>query len=480
MRHLYRTMRRLCQLFLLTALAHSETPPKPAPPPTPREIAWRILSGVHLAVGKSRAYVQPYLLLHLAENTAEFNHKLALEEFRDSFTDARIIEPTYRAPLQSQIVQSVAAIDTQLAIDLVRTIRPNPAQAFARNLWDHSVETINSQLMAHGKGDEAIELIKLVSIPGIYPNYAASTLMNTLAAADDRRVGIFGYAATCYRQVPFPGFTTMLQDHWQSMPRTLIVMAASAVADDGSHATTAELRQVLPILREVDPPRAERLLSDHPEIQEPPKPKPSKPNRQEQNDERQAALVDMLAAKNPARALSLIGSIHDADLSKQLILQIASSILRNGGNPDDASLALNALLKLPAKAQRDLAPQLAELAAYAGKSALAEQFVDASFDVAAKLLQEDFDAKSDCGVNPAPRDWWPSTAAYRAAIHSAATVYHTSAERYLTRIQADSDLYLLMSVEFARALLGGSSTVTPRLSCDEAVAFAAEDEKTSE
>lgn len=83
---------------------------KPVPPPTPREVAWRILSGVHLSVGKAQAYVQPYVMLHLAENTIQFNPKLALIEFRDAFSDARIMEITYRTPLQAQIVNSLAPV----------------------------------------------------------------------------------------------------------------------------------------------------------------------------------------------------------------------------------------------------------------------------------------------------------------------------------------------------------------------------------
>ena len=470
-------MRRVLLALAFGLLLLGDSPTTNAPP-TPREVAWRIISGVHLAVGKAQASVQPYLLLHLAENTVEFNKKLALTEFRDAFTDARIMEVTYRAALQSQIVAALAPIDIPTAIDLIRTVRPNPAQRLARDSWDHSVEIINFQLMAHSKADEAVELIKLVSTPGIFPNHAASTLMSTLPGADDRRLGIFGYAATCYRQVPFPGFTTMIQDHWKAMPPTLVVMAANAVASDGSHATTAELKQILPILRGVDPPRAERLLSEHPEIDDAPasKQKSKKQASQEQNDQRQIDYVTQLAMKNPTRALSASEMIRDPDTREQVILQIASATLQNGGNPDIANQAMDLLLKLPAKAQRDLAPQLAELAGYAGKTDLAGQFTDTAFEIADKLRQEDTDSQSDCGVNPAPQDWWPSTAAYRAAIHAAVTAFHTGAERYLTRLQQNSDLYLLMSVEFARALVGGSTTVTSKLSCTEAVAFVKEAE----
>jgi len=473
-------MRRVClvSMFLsilpLVADSRPNAPPK-TPPPTPREIAWRVLSGVHLAAGKAQAAVQPYLMLHLAENTVEFNRKMALTEFRDSFTDARIMETTYRAPLQAQIVSSVAPIDIPTAVDLVRTVRPNPAQRFARDNWDRSVQAINSQLMAHYRPDEAVELIKLVSTPGVFPNQAASNLIGTLPPADDRRLGVFGYAATCYRQFPFPGFTTLVNDYWQVMPRTLVVMAANAVADDGSHATKTELTQILPILREVDPPRAERLLSEHPEIEDPNKQKPHKKTYQEQDDERQLRSIAAQELTNPMRALQSARYIHDADAREQIILQIATDVLQNGGNPDVASLALQMLLQLPAKSQRDLAAQLAELAAYSGKSDQAERFVNAAFDLAGKLQEVDMDAKSDCGVNPAPRDWWPSTAAYRAAMHAAVAVFHESGDRYLPRFQPDADLYLLLSVEFARALLGGSTTSTPVLNCTDAVAIAQED-----
>ena len=450
----------------------ADAPAKPKPPPTPREVAWRILSGVHLAVGKAQAAVQPYLLLHLAENTVEFNRKLAISEFHDAFTDARIMEVIYRAPLQAQIVTSLATIDTPTSIELVRAIRPNPAQRLARDSWDHAVEIINSQLLAHNRGDEALELIKLVSTPGIFPNKAASTLMTVLPVMDDRRLGLFGYAASCYRQVSFPGFTSLVQDHWQTVPRTVVVVAADAVADDGSHASVAELKQILPILRDVDPPRAERLLNEHPEIQDPPaQPKTRKQTQQEKSDQQTLDSVSRLALKNPKYALQMADSIHDPDVREQQILLIATQVLNNGGNTDIASLALDLLMKLPAKSQRGLAAELAELAAYAGKSDLAERFVDASFDVADRLLEADLDDKSDCGMNPAPKDWWPSTAAYRAAMHAAVSVFHLGGERYLARLQANSDLYLLMSVEFARAVIGGGTTVTPKLSCTDAVAF---------
>ena len=218
-------------------------------------------------------------------------------------------------------------------------------------------------------------------------------------------------------------------------------MAANAVADDGSHATKTELTQILPILREVDPPRAERLLSEHPEIEDPNKQKPHKKTYQEQDDERQLRSIAAQELTNPMRALQSARYIHDADAREQIILQIATDVLQNGGNPDVASLALQMLLQLPAKSQRDLAAQLAELAAYSGKSDQAERFVNAAFDLAGKLQEVDMDAKSNCGVNPAPRDWWPSTAAYRAAMHAAVAVFHDSGDRYLPRFQADADLF---------------------------------------
>ena len=416
-------------------------------------------------------------MLHLAENTVQFDRKLALVEFRDAFTDARIMEVTYRAPLQSQIVVSVAPIDIPTATDLVRVVRPNPAQRLARDSWDHAVDMIDSQLLVHNRGDEAVELIKLVSTPGIFPNLSASNILKGLPVLDDRRLGLFGYAASCYRQVSFPGFTDLVKEHWQSMPRALVVLAANAVADDSSHASTAELKQILPILRDVDPPRAERLLSDHPEIQDPPAPKKArKPSSQEQNDQRQLDSISRTAVKYPLRALSMVESVRDPDTREQITLQIAEQALQSGGDPDVASKALDVLMKLPPTAQRDLAAQLAELAAYSGRAEVAAHFVDAAFEVAAKLLEADNDAKSDCGINPAPKDWWPSTAAYREAIHASVSLFHTGAERFLSPLQHDSDLYLLMSVEFARALLGGGPTATPKLTCADAVAFVQEAE----
>jgi len=470
-----------CICFLLSALplfADGLPTAQPKPPvaaqPTPREVAWRVLSGVHLAVGKAQAAVQPYVMLHLAENTVEFNRKLALIEFRDAFADTRILETTYRVPLQAQIVSAAAPIDIPTAIELVRTMRPEPNQRRARESWDHSVLAIDAQLLGSNRANEAIDLIKLVSLPGVFPNDAASNIITTLSPKDDRRLSVFGYAATCYRQFPFPGFTTLLVDHWQEMPLNLVVLAADAVADDGSHASHAELRQVLPILRAVDAPRAARLLNERPEIEEPEKePRPIS-THVDPDDDRQMQRASKLAQEYPMRALDEVASIRDPELREQWILQIARQAFQSGGDANVASRALYMLQQLPAESQGELSGKLGELAAYAGQYQLAEQWVDTSFEVAARVLEADLNTKSDCGANPAPRDWWPSTAAYRSAIHGSVALFHTGAERFLTRMQHDPDLYLLMSVEFARALLGSGTTAAPQITCRAAVALAKE------
>ena len=466
-------MRRYLPLLAFTlsvagaSRADSPTKPAPKPPPTPKEIAWRVLSSVHVAIGKAQPAVQPYLLLHLAESTVPFNRALALTEFRDSFADARIMGADYRVPLQAQISAAVAPIDVPTAMDLVRTVRPNPKQRFARDTWDHSVEAIDVQILGRNRADDAVELIKLVSTPGIFPNQAASSMMRSLPAADDRRLGIFGYAATCYRQIPFPGFSALVQDHWRTMPRSLVVMAANAVADEAPHVTRAERITILGILKEVDPPRAERLLSEDPDLADLPAQKPRKPTSDEQYAQRLLDRIAQTAKRDPARALSMADQIRDPDVRKDVVLQIASNALNAGDDPTVAAAALQQLLRLPEKEQRDLAATLANLAVSAGKPDVAKHYVDVAFDFAARLLEIDLDAKSDCGVNSAPKDWWPSTAAYRAAIHASVRLFQTAAEPYLGRLQ-DTDLYLLMNVEFARALLGLGPTNTPQLTCSDA------------
>jgi len=174
------------------------------------------------------------------------------------------------------------------------------------------------------------------------------------------------------------------------------------------------------------------------------------------------------------RALQSARYIHDADAREQIILQIATDVLQtaeSGCSEPGAADAAATSGKIAARPGR----ATGGARAYSGKSDQAERFVNAAFDLAGKLQEVDMDAKSDCGVNPAPRDWWPSTAAYRAAMHAAVAVFHESGDRYLPRFQPDADLYLLLSVEFARALLGGSTTSTPVLNCTDAVAIAQED-----
>jgi hypothetical protein len=336
------------------------------------------------------------------------------------------------------------------------------------------VLAIDAQLMGSNRANDAIDLIKLVSLPGVFPNDAASDIITTLPPRDDRRLSVLGYAATCYRQLPFPGFTTLLVDHWREMPLTLVILAADAFADDGSHASNAELRQVLPILRAVDPPRAKRLLNDRPEIEDPEKDPGPLSTRIDPDDDRQMQKAAQLAEQYPMRALDEVASIRNPDLREQWILQIARQVSQAGGDPGVESRALQMLQQIPVDSQRDMTGTLAELAAYAGEYKSAELWVNASFDVAARVLEADLNAKSECGVNPAPRDWWPSTAAYRSAIHGSVALFHTGAERFLTRFQYDPDLYLLMSVEFARALLGSGTTAAPQMTCKQAVALARE------
>ena len=92
---------------------------------------------------------------------------------------------------------------------------------------------------------------------------------------------------------------------------------------------------------------------------------------------------------------------------------------------------------------------IAEAAHAVKNDKLAREALDHAFDDAEELYKLDTDADEP---NPAPRDEWPSTNAYRHIVISGVKVFGVGADTLLTRI-ADRDLAVFARVEIAQALL---------------------------
>jgi hypothetical protein len=251
-------------------------------------------------------------------------------------------------------------------------------------------------------------------------------------------------------------------------------------------AQDADLLELMPVLRALEPARAEEILGSrrelravlnaHPEGSQsltgtsqmaikvgrrPGAPSPSLAQQARTGAAmdlaaeslRQSASAMAVLPENPQAALSAARSIPLPARRAEVLAAIARSMA--GKDPAAArsalrdALAITGDLKEPA-GRIGAWDSIAGAAHAAGDDKLATDAIEKGMADAAELYRKDADQETG---NPRPRHAWPSTEAFLRIIRRAATLLGPEAEPLLLRI-TDPDLNLLARVEMARVLLG--------------------------
>ena len=272
--------------FVLAAAVVSAAADKP----TPRQKARELLDSAAGMIAATQPDVQVAALYHLADNYQAFDKKKSIEYFKQAFTTAGVppasANGTFARSMQMEIVVSLAALDTAEGVALLKLI-PAPASGYDNRSF--AAARVIGKLVEKGQLDIAIELAEYMGGAGAYPFEGAGQIMAKLPVDDSRRTVIFSQALSAYTVKPSSSFARLLTRYYRDLPpgmpqtalsRILNVVLSTKVDDRyepmtiaSAHGTVtftnrveADLFEVMPLVREIEPKRYEELLAQHTEV----------------------------------------------------------------------------------------------------------------------------------------------------------------------------------------------------------------------
>jgi hypothetical protein len=370
-----------------------------------------------------------------------------------------------------------------------------------------ALDRLVEKLLEAKQFGDAFELVNAVGATGQFPYSASGKILEQLPKGDPRRDAVFGMALSTYRLRPAEPFSTFVQRHWQELPRVAAEAAVSAIvsqiltyksddvliesiaASNGSITLRTrqdvELFDILHLLREFDPKRADEIEDSHPELKAALARFPSGRdsmgsimnetrgsdlNAASQNSGNlaQAASVidDILklgdgetAGDSPEKkrkiwlkAVDLVKTISDSDTRAQLY-----SMGLDDDAKDDPEV-FKALTSEVYSTAKDIKDPLNRADLWSGLGAaahltkddkLAAEAFDKALDGAADTYRRDTNPDEP---NIALRDQWPSTNAYRKVVIGVTRAFGVDAGWILTRI-SDPSIAVYARIEMAQALL---------------------------
>ena len=496
-------MMRGVALLMMAALPSLAFQAKPVKP-TPHQKARELLDGVVETAAGAQPEVAAAALLYAGQAYDVFDGKKALEYLRQAFASTRAIPPgtdTRRAELQSRIAAATVPFSLPDAAEMLKQIQvaPDGDNGDPRRT---ALTAVVARLLGKAQFDDAIELINSVGVTGPYPFAAARQVFEKLPADDGRRLSIFAYAMSAYALRPGAGFSEFLARHWNSLPRSMVQTALGSVIEnimrekdnpDEFQSVTfssekgsgslhgrqdAALFDLMHVVRELDPKRADEILEQRKELGALLQKFPegtlamgdnlntrgtSGSGRGDPAMQRQMALEGLsntiaeramaaVGKKDLVRAVDLARTIPVIEQRVEILTRIASA----AGAQDPAwaravvSECMDGIKDVKsAQARAGSWNNIAEAAHRAGDDKLAWEALDHSLADSAELYKADADCDSP---NEALRDEWPSTNAYRRAVITATKLMGVDAEPLLAQI-SDRDLGLFARVEMAQALL---------------------------
>jgi hypothetical protein len=470
----------------------------------PKKKAVVLLDNAGQAVGTARPEVQVFGLLHLAENYEPIDKKKSLEYFHQAFDAASSVpadsENNQRGQLQAEIVRSLATLNVDDAIAMLRQMEPTSKNDSRIN----AAQSIIVVLIQKKRLDDALEIVGNFGTFGDYPYAAAGSIFKALPADDPRRSTLFSSAMAAYGAHPRGNFPDLLVKVWREIPQSLAQSAVTTLVngildrkDDDSHFSGSissikgtanfgsrkdyDLFNLMSILQTVDPKRAAEILEARPDLKTALKQFPEgtesmrengqgginsstssgrgRANPQQDAEQRLAGLARNRAElaldalkEDPDKAMSIAKTIPVASFQADVLGKIANSVGEK--DPGSAKGILGQCVSMldDIKDPSDRVNTwtiVAEAGHKIKDDKLSWQAIDRAMADATALYRLDADEDSP---NKALREYWPSTQAYRRIVMTAAKLFGVDAEPLLLRI-SDPDLALLARVEMAQALL---------------------------
>lgn len=286
-----KNMRRLCLLlFLALALPAQDKPPEK---PDPVKKARELLDAAAEMMGGVQPQIQVIGLWHLAENYQAFDRKKALEWYRQAWAGTPSLPAeqvaAFEKRLQVDIIRSVADLDPDTAIEICKQIKPPKANSYDNRLW--AIVKIVQVLLDKQQYDKAIQFLDAMGGLGVYSYSGASMIFGKLPADDSRRLFLFGSAQAAFNLHPNTEFGQLLARHWKDVPpnmagaalRSFLGFILDRKEESGApyQSTTfvsakgtatfntrqeRELFDVMWIVREIEPKRAEEILQQYPNL----------------------------------------------------------------------------------------------------------------------------------------------------------------------------------------------------------------------
>jgi hypothetical protein len=274
--------------------APKASPEKPAKTPTTPTLSAEERRGLELleiAETQSRAIsdpaVQAFSLWQIGEAYARSDSKHGISILRDAFQATLAIDPAegrnmnggYRVTLQTNILKALLPLDE----NVIEELTPEAEAPVRRYILTEQV----NRALSKKDYDHALSLLYTAAGDQGFPYTAATKLMMALP---DQRLSIFQQAVSSFNLEPAPNTAISLRDDlgslvvrfWRDLPSKAVLEAIDAIlgrakdqtgsshidiaSDKGTQEFSSfyeyRLFELLPILRQLDPRRAESLLNE--------------------------------------------------------------------------------------------------------------------------------------------------------------------------------------------------------------------------
>lgn len=365
-----------------------------------------LLTSAHAAAEHSKPDVRAAALLRIARVQTTRDRSQARRTFEQALDEIRRIPGQNGAFLSEQARLFAAAI----APDMLPSI---PSEPHTRRHFE--AENLGRIMLEHGNLEAALEFVMRYDDASTFPFSIAGMLIERVDAPE--RLALIRRAISAWREAHGDRFLGLFQYRWKLLPdeeaRAIVREVVRVALDQPDRPIQAtynreetiqitsfrehNLFQVLHILRHLDPPLLESLLSSHPQFA-------------------------TAAARFPYGIDSMM---QEAEERKKSGGQSCGGFVMAGSSRDFAYLR-----------------------------ALMQGSQDGDFDHAMEHAQQQYwiDAAPE-DRNLAPAEFWASANRFRAILYSAGKRLGSAASLYLVRID-DPDLRLFAQIELAAALAG--------------------------
>jgi hypothetical protein len=499
----------------------------------------RLLKAAEAQASALSPEMRAFVLWKVGVAYERFNQQQAIASFKRAFAVTREIEDRAEQGEEEPCPDEVCHVKRWIQHGLLfRMAKLSPETA--EQLLGQAESAIRSSISARlveeyakkKETEHAKALLTQLAEQGRYPYYAAGELMSALPADSPDRLFVFSQALNYFEQqkprhygVEMDDLGTMVERFWRGLPPSLVLQAIDAVLEKAKDTDTEHgmqigietrkggvlnfssgyeyrLFQVLPVVRELDKERAERLLRENSEAKNALEqyshgrqsgdgtnrglatttddraweirsmtflPRESsgfiaeKQAREAAVRElrRRMSAIEEEAAKDPKQALVDASNMpqtgpDDNESPRVVCLEQLARVLARK-SPSLAKSALDEARKnLDGYAPYDRGETLAneaELYLLIEDVDSAKKVLEESAIAAEKLYASDSDERDP---NVAFKGTWPSTAVWRHCVRVAARFSPQLAERLISGIQ-DTDITEFERAVYGSALLGGSN-----------------------